>query len=200
MAGAIAVQKLGPWQRGEVQRHLLRLGDEDRRLRFGQPLPDAAIERYVDGLDFTRDRVFGIHLQEMELCAVAHLALDGVAGHAELGLSVDEGLRRRGYGEALLARGVLHAANRGFRALFMHCLSENAAMMRLAARAGLRIVVASGEADARLALQPVPGGALREAMEDQFALVDYVLKQQGSLLGRRASRPAPALLSGAPAS
>lgn len=200
MARAIAVQKLGLWQRGEVLRHLLRLGDEDRRLRFGQPLRDSAVERYVGGLDFARDRVFGIHLQGTELCAVAHLALDGAAGRAELGLSVDEGLRRRGYGEALLARSVLHAANRGLRVLYMHCLSENSAMMRLAARAGLKIVVAAGEADGRLALQAAPGDALREAMEDQFALVDYVLKQQSALFGRRAPapRPAAALAAGAP--
>lgn len=189
MARAIAVQKLGLWQRSAILRHLLRLGGEDRRLRFGQPLRDAAVERYVDGIDFARDRVFGIHVSDMELCAVAHLALDGARGHAELGLSVDEGLRGRGYGEALLGRSVLHAANRGYRALYMHCLAENAAMLRLAARAGLKTLVAGGEADARLELNPARGGTLREAMEDQFALVDYLLKQQASMIGRRPAAP-----------
>lgn len=188
MAQAIAVQKLGLWQRDAIQRHLLRLTAEDRRLRFGRPMHDDAVARYVDGIDFARDRVLGIHVSGTELGGIGHLALDGAGDHAELGLSVDQGLRGRGYGDALLRRGVLHAANRGYRALYMHCLSENQVMLRLAARAGLKTVIAAGEADSRLALDPgIHGGALREAMEDQFALVDYILKQQGSLIGRRAA-------------
>lgn len=190
MTPAIAVQKLGLWQRDAIMRHLRRLPDNDRRLRFGRPMRDDAIGRYVDAIDFARDRVLGIHVSSMELGAVGHLALDGAGDHAELGLSVDEGLRGRGCGEALLRRAVLHAANRGYRALYMHCLSENQVMLRLAARAGLQTVIAAGEADARLALdRGTHGGAWREAMEDQFALVDYILKQQGSMIGRRAAPP-----------
>ena len=107
----------------------------------------------------------------------------------ELGLSVDTAFRGRGCGAALLSRGVLHAANRGCGALYMHCLSENSVMMRLAARAGLKTVVAAGEADARMTLNQAHGSALREAMEEQFALVDYLLKQQGSLIGRQTAAP-----------
>ncbi len=195
MAHAIAVQKLAAPQRDAITRHLLRLPAEDRRLRFGQPTRDDAIERYVSGIDFSRDRVFAILGPDMEVTGLAHLALEDDAQHAELGLSVDAGMRVRGYGGTLLKRAVLHAANRGYRALFMHCLAENAVMMHLAAKAGLKIVVSAGEADAQLALsRSAHGGALREAMEDQFALVDYILKQQASLL-----RTAPALRSPAPA-
>ena len=71
----------------------------------------------------------------------------------------------------------------------MHCLSENSVMMRLALKTGLKTVVAAGEADARLSLNRAHGGALREAMEEQFALVDYLLKQQGSVTGRRDAAP-----------
>ena len=189
MTQAIAVQKLGPRHRGDIARHLIRLPAEDRRLRFGQPTRDVGIERYVGDIDFARDRVFAIYAEDQALAGVAHLALDSHEPHAELGLSVDTAFRGRGCGAALLSRGVLHAANQGYGALYLHCLSENSVMVRLAARAGLKTVVAAGEANARITLNHAHGGALREAMEEQFALVDYLLKQQVLLIGRRTAAP-----------
>ena len=176
---SVAVQRLTPRHRPEILRHLLRLPPEDRRLRFGRAIQDAAIHAYVAGLDLERDRVFGILDAELELTGVAHLALDAPGDLAELGLSVDPSCRGRGHGFALLQRGVLHAANLGFHRLFMVCLAENGIMMHLARKAGLRVVVASGEADARLQLdRRAHGGALQEAAAEQMALVDRLLKQQ----------------------
>jgi len=181
----IAVQKLGPMHRPQILRHLLRLTAEDRRLRFGVPVRDSAIESYIAGIDFTRDRVFGVLGANLELVGIAHLALDPAEQVAELGLSVDPAARGRGYGYALLQRSVLHATNLGYAALFMHCLAENQIVMHLARKAGLTLVVESGEADGRLALEHrTRAGALKEALEDQFALVDYLLKQQYSWLAR----------------
>jgi len=77
---------------------------------------------------------------------------------------------------------VLHAANLGYRTLFMVCLAENSTMMRLALKAGLRVVVERGEADARLKLDRLThGGVLREALADQMALVDIFFKQGRAL-------------------
>lgn len=175
----VAVQRLSPQHRPEILRHLLRLPPEDRRLRFGRAIQDAAVAAYVTSLDFDRDRIFGILDAELELSGVAHLALDTPADLAELGLSVDPACRGLGYGFALLQRGVLHAANLGFHRLFMVCLAENGIMMHLARKAGLRVVVAGGEADARLQLdRRAHGGALQEAAADQMALIDRLLKQQ----------------------
>ena len=175
----VAVKRLGPRHSPEILRHLLRLPAEDRRLRFGRAIQDAAIAAYVASLDFDRDRVFGILDADLELTGVAHLALDTPADLAELGLSVDPACRGCGYGFALLQRGVLHAANLGFHRLFMVCLAENGIMMHLARKAGLRVVVSSGEADARLQLdRRAHGGALQEAAAEQMALVDRLLKQQ----------------------
>ncbi len=92
---------------------------------------------YVDGIDFERDRVFGIQGDDLGLIGVAQLALDPVEKLAELGVSVDPACRIKGYGYALLQRSVLHAANLGYRVLFMYCLAENAIMMRLARKAAL---------------------------------------------------------------
>lgn len=183
MADSVAVQRLNPRHREDIARHLLQLPGEDRRLRFGRSIGDEAIREYVAGIDFARDRVFGIHDPALELTGVGHLALDTEAQVAELGLSVDPGCRTKGFGFALLQRALLHAANLGYRVLFMYCLAENRIMMHLARKAGLTVVIESGEADARLTLdRGAHGGALKEAMADQFALVDILLKQQWLLM------------------
>ena len=192
----VAVQRLNERHRGDIVNHLLLLPAEDRRLRFGHAIPDEAIRAYVNGIDFSRDRVFGVNGPALELIGLAHLALDPAARVAELGLSVDPSSRTKGYGFALLQRAVLHAANLGYRVLFMYCLAENAIMMRLAQKAGLSVVVERGEADARLKLdRGAHGGALREAMADQFALVDCMLKQQYLWFGRAGLESAASLSS-----
>jgi RimJ/RimL family protein N-acetyltransferase len=178
-AASVAVHRLNTRHRDDITGHLTGLPAEDRRLRFGQHLRDEGIAQYVSGIDFARDRVFGVHSPELELIGVAHLALDPQAQVAELGLSVDPSCRGKGYGFTLLQRAVLHAANLGYRVLFMVCLAENGIMMHLARKAGLTVVVEHGEADARLTLsRSAHGGAMKEAMADQFALVDLMLKQQ----------------------
>ena len=183
---SVVVQKLTGGHREQVVRHLLRLPANDRRLRFGTPMSDDSIKAYVARIDFARDQIFGILGADLELWGLAHLALAPDDDTAELGLSVDWSVRERGYGYALLQRAVLHATNRGgYRALFMHCLAENKTMMNLARKAGLSLVITQGEADGRLALgEPTQAGALREAIQDQFALVDAMLKHQYALLAR----------------
>jgi RimJ/RimL family protein N-acetyltransferase len=178
-APGVAVLRLNPRYRDDIACHLLQLPAEDRRLRFGRAIRDDAIREYVGGIDFGRDRVFGILGPALELVGVTHLALDPAARSAELGISVDASRRVTGYGYAMLQRAALNATNLGYRALFMHCLAENAIMMRLARKAGLLVVIEGAEADGRLKLDRLMhGGALREALADQVALVDAMLKQQ----------------------
>jgi RimJ/RimL family protein N-acetyltransferase len=178
-APRVAVLRLNPRYRDDIASHLLQLPPEDRRLRFGHSIPDDAVRKYVAGIDFGRDSVFGIHGAALDLIGVAHLALDPEHRVAELGVSVDPSSRGKGYGFALLQRAVLHAANQGYRVLFMYCLAENGIMMHLAQKAGLTVVIQRGEADARLKLDRFAhGGAIEEALADQFALVDDMLKQQ----------------------
>ena len=59
----------------------------------------------------------------------------------------------------------------------MHCLSSNQTMMHIAKKAGMEIEREYGEADAHLRLlPPSPGTVLQEAIEEQFATIDYTLK------------------------
>jgi GNAT superfamily N-acetyltransferase len=164
-------------ERHKFARHLRKLGAEDRRLRFGIALPDAAIDDYVAGIDFGRDAVFGVFDDSLELSGAAHLAR--ADAHAELGVSVLPAFRGRGIGAALLARARGHARNWGIGTLFMHCLTENGAMMHLAQKQGMRIVGESGEADAHLVLPPASPASIAQALFDErVGLFDYALKSQ----------------------
>lgn len=173
----ILTRELPQMERAKYAAHLRQLDAEDRRLRFGLAIADAAIDDYVARIDFDRDVVFGVFDDDLRLAGAAHLARS--CDQAELGVSVLPAHRGRGVGEALLARAHVHARNWGIGALFMHCLAENAAMMHLARKQGMRIVAESGEADASLALPPANAASFAQAMFDErVGLLDYALKSQ----------------------
>jgi RimJ/RimL family protein N-acetyltransferase len=144
------VGELGNHTRATLESHFLALSPHDRRLRFGATLSETAITGYVQGIDFQRDAVFGVIAPE-GLVGVAHLAMGGDV--AELGISVLPQARGRGAGQRLFCRGTEHARERGLRRLLMHCLADNAAMMHIARRSGMSVVVAAGDADAYLELE-----------------------------------------------
>ena len=59
----------------------------------------------------------------------------------------------------------------------MHCLAENATMIRLARRAGMDVILEAGDADAHIALAPAtPMSLTSELIADRVALYDYALK------------------------
>jgi RimJ/RimL family protein N-acetyltransferase len=160
-----------------LERHFLALDAEDRRLRFGAPQSDTAIRAYVERIEFGRDAVFGVWDAELQLLGVAHLARAGK--RAELGLSVLSPHRRRGLGGTLLSRACMRARNWGQRALFVYCLSENEAVMRLARKHGMAIVALAGEAHAWLKLPPADAASFFDDVSSEaLARFDLALKSQ----------------------
>lgn len=178
----VLVTELTRLERAALLMHYLALSSEDRRLRFGAPLPDTGIARYVERIDFERDAVFAVLDDGLHLIGAAHLAR--TASHAELGVSVVEGHRGRGIGGALLGRAHTRARNWGVGALFMHCLTENAAIMHLARKQAMRVVSEAGESDAWLALPPADTASyFDEVFQQRVALFDAALKRGRSWLG-----------------
>lgn len=172
---AVPVRRLGASGREAYAAHLLALPTVDTRLRFGSSLSVDAIRAYVAGIDFDVDDVFAVHDDALALVGAAHLGVgDGIA---ELGVSVLPGHRGKGIGSALVARAAEHVRNRRVPQLFMHCLAENAPMMRIARRAGMKVVVEAGDADARLVLPPASAASIAgEYLSERVALYDYALK------------------------
>lgn len=193
----IPIRELWPSERPALYEHFLSLATHDRRLRFGAPIGDFTVREYVARIDFEQDALFGVLDEELRLLGVAHVAR--APGLAELGVSVLQGHRGRGVGGALLARAHLRARNWSVGTLFMHCLTENAAMMRLALRQGMDIVTAAGEADAWLRLLPPDAGThFGEVFAQRVALFDYALKSQLAGARRLAAALTPGTASRGP--
>lgn len=175
----VAIQRLDAGARERLLAHFIALPTDDRRLRFGSFMGPEIIAEYVDRIDFERDALFGVFDNDLELVGVAHVGF--VDDGAELGVSVLPACRDRGIGGALLARAAEHARNRGVVNLYVHCLAENAAMMHVARKAGMRIAVEAGDAGAHLTLPPPsPLSITGEIWSDQIALLDYALKAQAA--------------------
>jgi GNAT superfamily N-acetyltransferase len=178
----VPIRSLGPSETGRIVQHLLNLAPADRYLRFGYAANDEQIERYVSGLNFERDEIFGIYNRRLELIAVAHLAFAVEADFtscAEFGVSVLVHARGRGYGMRLFDRAVMHARNEGVHMMFIHALSENTNMLNIARGAGAIVERDGPESDAYLRLPPADlDSRMTEMVEEGVAQTDYRLKVQ----------------------
>jgi len=179
--GLVPIRSLNASHRDRVLAHLLALDEGDRYLRFGYAAGDAQLKRYVAGLDFERDDIFGIYNRRLTLIAVAHLAF-AVEPHnncAEFGVSVLKHARGRGYGARLFHRAALHARIKGVKMFFIHALSENTPMLKIARKAGARVQRDGGEAQAWLQLPPAGLDAhMTEMVTEQLGEIDYQFKKQ----------------------
>jgi ribosomal protein S18 acetylase RimI-like enzyme len=191
----VPIRSLGARHRERILAHLLALDEHARYLRFGFAATDAQLAQYVDRIDFDRDEVFGIFNRRLQLIALAHLAhpsspgINGRPAMSEFGVSVLARARRRGFGRRLFEHATLHARNRGVRAMFIHALSENAPMLKIARDAGSTVHREGSETEAWLELPPDTFAShLDELVGTHAAEVDYHLKtrvqQVNQLLGR----------------
>lgn len=151
-------------------------------MRFGYPATDEQVARYVTGLNFARDEIFGVFNRRLELVAMAHLAYSidpKWATCAEFGVSVASHHRGKGLGVRLFNHAVMHARNQGVSMLFIHALSENVAMLKIARHAGAKVERDGSETEAYLSLpEATLDSQISGLMQEQMAELDYQLKNQ----------------------
>jgi RimJ/RimL family protein N-acetyltransferase len=180
--GTVPIRSLDVGHRDQILAHLQALEPADRYLRFGYAATDEQIRRYVDQLHFERDLLFGIFNRRLHLIAMAHLAFSvdpELRTCAEFGVSVAKASRGKGYGSRLFERASVHARNEGVSQLFIHALSENTAMLKIARNAGAVLERAGAETEAHLRLPPADFDSRVSALlSEQVALTDYHLKAQ----------------------
>jgi GNAT superfamily N-acetyltransferase len=180
------VHLLSARHRRDLLRHFLQLDTADRHLRFGSPIGDSAIRGYVDALDFVESDVFAVFDDRLRIVGAQHIAYS--EGEAEMGLSVLRRARGRGIGNSLFERAIMHLQNRFVRIVHMHCLRENDAVLHVARKHGMQIVVDGSEADACLELPGASHGTLAaEWLAGRLALFDYGRKVRAGS-ARRALR------------
>jgi len=185
--GWIPIRDLHARHRHRILDHLLHLDEHDRYLRFGSPVTSEQLNKYVASIDFKRDEVFGIFNRKLQLVAVAHLAAmpgkgpygDGSSrGRAmEFGVSVLPEGRGRGLGMRLFMHAITHARNQHASHLMIHALTENAPMLRIAAKAGAIVERDGPESEAWLKLPPdTVGSHIDSSLQSLAAEVIYRIK------------------------
>ena len=178
---AVPIRSLGPRHRERIANHLLALDPSDRYLRFGYAATDQQVARYVESLDFEHDEIFGIFNRRLELIAMAHLAASEHADYphcAEFGVSVLRNVRGRGFGARLFDRAIVNARNDGVSMVFIHALSKNTAMLKIARNAGAVVHREGSESEAFLELPPANMDThMVQLLGQQFAEADYCLKK-----------------------
>ena len=181
----VPICHLRPYNLPDIQKHLLSLNAQDRYLRFGYAANDEHIKSYVRSLNFERDEIYGIFNRDLQILAMAHLAINiqenGPATQqmaAEFGVSVLASARGRGYGYHLFQRALMHARNANAATILIHALSENTPMLKIARKAGATLERDGAETQALL---KVPKGSLRtriaELFTDQYAQTNYSIKE-----------------------
>jgi len=183
--GWVLIRDLHARHRGRIIDHLLQLDDHDRYLRFGSTVSAEQLRRYVASIDFHRDEVFGVFNHKLKLVAVAHLAAlpgngPGGQGRAmEFGVSVLPSGRGKGLGMRLFQHAMVHARNQHASHMMIHALTENAPMLRIAAKAGAVIERDGRDAEAWLKLPPdTVASHLDSSLQSMAAETAYWLKYQ----------------------
>lgn len=180
-SGLIPICPLLPEHVPAIKKHMLGLEAHDRYLRFGFAANDDHVERYVNALNFERDDIYGIFNRHLALVAMAHLAIMKAperVSMAEFGVSVQAYARGRGYGSQLFERAVMHARNENISVMYIHALSENAPMIRIARKAGATIERDGSETEAYLRLPKRDlDSRVSELMADQYAKANYSIKE-----------------------
>jgi GNAT superfamily N-acetyltransferase len=187
----VPIRSLAEAHRPRVLLHLMSLPSSDRYLRFGYAASDEQIGRYADGIDFDKDEVFGIYNRRLVLIAVAHLAYDRPAqlpeqpAMVEFGVSVLPKARARGLGTRLFEHALIRARNRHTDTLFIHVLSENAAMLKIARRADATVERDGTDSCAWLKLPPdTLASHVEQQLEVGAAEADYQFKRYAKRWGR----------------
>ena len=157
--------------------HLTGLTGDDRRLRFGGLVSDEYINSYVERSLEDGSKWFGVDHIDGAIVAACHAAV--YDGKAELGCSVDPQFRNNGLAQSMFDRAVTWLRTRGITEVYMHCLTENAAMRHIARKNNMAVVSCHGESDAKVEVElGTPATFIEDAYLDRIALYDMLFKNQ----------------------
>lgn len=171
----LSYRKILRSEREDYANHLKRLGNEDRVLRFETHISDEAIDKYVNGIRFSSDAVFGAFDNTLTMRGAAHISLDHDV--ADLGLSVESNWRGFGAGSTLFERAITHARLKHAKKFTSMCLAHNRWMLRHAREHGFTVTFDGGVAMGTAKLEPPDVLLVQQALlDEQFGWMDYGTK------------------------
>lgn len=134
--------------------HWLKMQDhETRSLYFGISATDYVIDslmaKVLKNLD---DHYILVAKEGSKWVGTIHIAVTG--SQVELGVIVHEDYRGQGIANLMLEQAIVWARNRGYKQLFMHCLTRNTAIRHLCEKHGLKTTNMLGETESLVKLAP----------------------------------------------
>ncbi len=168
-----------------IKEHLLRLGDDARRRRFGHDVSDRFVTEYArHAADLGNFTI--AYFCEGEIRAVAELRQGDIplGNTGEIALSVESAFANRGIGTGLMARIITSARNRGLKHLIMVCLADNVKMQAIARHYGADLKIEEGSVIAEI----LPAKADCTSMAAEYFDNRFVFMQAALDLHSRISR------------
>jgi GNAT superfamily N-acetyltransferase len=142
----LGLRQATPADSAALVEHFHALTADDRRMRFCATLNDEALRQHVDGLWRHDALVLAAHDGPLwsgpqhragPVRALAELVVTGE--EAELGISVDATMRRRGIGTYLVQTAARLLAPRGVKLIRATTLPDNASFIALAQACGAKV-------------------------------------------------------------
>lgn len=185
-----------------IARHLISLDDDARDKRFFGRVRDQTIENYVERLDFSdKDVGYAVWGADLDIIGFTHLHLAEVESDsitAEVGMSVSDGYRGKGVGQAMLERMISFCHQAGVKTIYMECLASNTVMKSMATKIGCS-VVRDEELIGTLELNPTSFERMhhiaKSFRDDQVALVDLSMKKQAKAFRDTMLKPVTAMVA-----
>jgi len=147
------IRALRPANFSDYTSHLLRLGQECRRARFGNYVSDGFVRAYAERFDPSNTLVLGC-FDGNEMRGAAELrSLESDWGRrAEIAFSAEKPWRGLGIGTALMCHAIAAARQLALEQIFLSCHAFNRPMVRIAERAAAQLDFSDCECLATIAV------------------------------------------------
>lgn len=167
------IRRVSATERQDFRDHLLRLGRDSRRARFGGSVSDGYVAAHADRVFEGDALVYGWFVDGcIRAAAELHPMGSRLEATAEAAFSVEEPWQDGGIGSALLGRIMRSARNRGISRLVMSCLPENARMQRIANKHGARLEWQEGDVVGSINPPlPTPFSMWREMLDESHGFL-----------------------------
>lgn len=173
----VEYRKLHGAERPLLRDHLLRLGAEDRALRFLAEVSDEHIEQYCGRVDEHHRIVVGYFVAGVMRGAGEIVFNTGrpLRASCEVALSVENDYQNGGVGSELLRRLLVLARNLGVTKVTMLCMRSNRRMQKLARKFESELHFAAGDVEGTLYPRwPDAASQFEESWEQGCAMLNLV--------------------------
>lgn len=161
----------------KYRKHLKKLSQESKHLRFGYIIRDEMIDQLCDQWenDTEHNILFCIENDDLDFVAVGHIAIQE---EMELAFSVLDGYQGQGMGNHLFKRVIQWCRTHDKLKGCMVCLSHNQVIKHLCTKYGIHMTSEHGETLAAVELDsPNITTFVSEATDSNLAVMDYLGKR-----------------------